>query len=64
MNLNLREFRNPRRRRLFIPLNGFSFASFVVPIKFRQPVPASTMLFSNSSRAGMHRTRLLDGTAN
>ena len=32
-------FRKPRLERLFIPLNSFSFASFMVPIKFAQPVP-------------------------
>jgi hypothetical protein len=35
-NFNIRK---PRLQRLFIPLNSFSFASFIVPIKFRQPVP-------------------------
>ncbi|HWD93910.1 MAG TPA: hypothetical protein VG938_16390 [Verrucomicrobiae bacterium] len=41
MNFNFNESRNPQRRRLFIPVNAFSFSSFLVPIKFRQPAVAS-----------------------
>jgi hypothetical protein len=49
MNFNFKEFRNPQRRRLFIPVNAFSFSSFLVPIKFRQPAVASAGLTSRLS---------------
>jgi len=40
MNFNFHKSEKPRRQRLFIPLSSFSFASFVVPMKFRQPAAA------------------------
>jgi hypothetical protein len=64
MNFNFHEFRKPRIQRLFIPLNAFSFAAFIVPIKFRQPIPVRVI--SAQRRAwpfGMNRPRL-DGPAN
>ena len=64
MNFNFHETRKPRLQRLFIPRNAFSFAAFLVPIKFRQP--ASTNLFS-AKRGGWavssNRARL-DGPRN
>jgi hypothetical protein len=64
MNFNFHEFRKPRRQRLFIPLSVFSFAGFVVPIKFRQPVFASLTASSGSRRVGFNRGRRLDGQGN
>jgi hypothetical protein len=46
MNFYFQESRSPRRKRLFVPLSGFSFASFIVPIKFRQPAFASRWIES------------------
>jgi hypothetical protein len=63
MNFNFHEFRKSRQRRLFIPMSAFSFASFIVPIKFRQPVFATAAAFSGSRRAGFNRARL-DGRGN
>ncbi len=42
MSFNFQKSRKPRP--LFIPLNTFSFASFVVPMKFRQPVVAKAIV--------------------
>jgi hypothetical protein len=50
MNFNFHEFSKPRLRRLFIPRSAFSFAAFLVPIKFRQPNPGAAGLFSPQSR--------------
>lgn len=62
MNFNFHNFRKPRR--LFLPVNTFSFAAFVVPIKFRtaafMPVPA----FATVRKEGFSRARRLDGGAN
>ena len=46
MNFNFRGVSKPKRQRLFVPLNAFSFASFIVPIKFRQPAYASASVFA------------------
>jgi hypothetical protein len=54
MKFNFRQFRNTDRKPLFIQLSSFSFASFLVPIKFRQPVPVN--VFSTSSGRRDFRT--------
>jgi hypothetical protein len=64
MNFNFHEFNNARRKRLFIPLSVFSFANFLVPIKFRQPVMAPATAFSAIHRQRLNRGRLLDGRGN
>ena len=71
MSFHFHEFRNPRRRRLFIPRSAFSFAAFLVPIKFRQPGSGAAAMISIASgeqsfkaASYMRRVRLLDGPAN
>jgi hypothetical protein len=64
MNFNFHEFSKPRIRRLFIPRNAFSFASFVVPIKFRQPVPASMFAVPRSTWTISSTRARLDGLGN
>lgn len=39
MKFNFRESRNTHGKRLFVPVNPFSFSAFAVKIKFRQPAP-------------------------
>jgi hypothetical protein len=56
MSFNFHEIRKPRRTQLFIPRSAFSFASFVVPIKFRQPGLASTTVFSIGREARIFPT--------
>jgi hypothetical protein len=68
MNFNFQEFRSPRRQRLFIPLSGFSFANFIVPIKFRQPAFAGARLLSSPPNTRMfrndYRARRMDSAPN
>jgi len=71
MSFHFHEFRNPRRQRLFIPRSAFSFAAFLVPIKFRQPGAGTAAMISMGSReqsfkSDSYRGRvpLLDGPAN
>ena len=64
MNFNFHESNSARRKRLFIPLNAFSFASFMVPIKFRQPTFARASAFTMGRSARFNRTRRLDDGAN
>lgn len=45
MKFNFRESRNSHGKRLFVPLNAFSFAAFAVKIKFRQPAPRWASVF-------------------
>jgi hypothetical protein len=64
MNFNFRKSNKPRIQRLFIPLNSFSFATFVVPIKFRAPVSA-TMISASRNTWTISSTRArLDGPPN
>jgi hypothetical protein len=49
MNMIKFNFRAPAetpKRKLFLQINSFSFASFQVPIRFRQPLtmPASSLI--------------------
>lgn len=55
MNFNFQESSDRRRKRLFIPLNAFGFASFVVPIKLRQP--AFALVESHSEFRGARFNR-------
>jgi hypothetical protein len=70
MSFHFHEARNPRRRRLFIPRSAFSFAAFLVPIKFRQPGSGAAAMISIAreqnfkSDSYMRRLRLLDGPLN
>ncbi len=48
MSFNFQKSR--KSKTLFIPLNTFSFASFVVPMKFRQPVAAKAVAISCETR--------------
>jgi hypothetical protein len=64
MNFNFHEFRKPRIQRLFIPRNAFSFAAFMVPIKFRQPVPARVFAFQRRVGPFSSHSGRLDGPAN
>jgi hypothetical protein len=71
MSFHFHEFRSPRRRRLFIPRSAFSFAAFLVPIKFRQPGSGAVAMISIASReqsfkaaSYMRRMRPLDGPSN
>jgi len=71
MSFHFHEFRNPRRQRLFMPRSAFSFAAFLVPIKFRQPGSGAAAMISMGSREQSFRSasyagraRLLDGLSN
>ena len=71
MSFHFHESRNPSRRRLFIPRSAFSFAAFLVPIKFRQPGSGAAAMISIGSReqsfksdSYMRRVQLLDGPLN
>ena len=64
MKFNFHEFRKPRIQRLFMPLSKFSFTAFVVPIKFRQPVPASFFTVPRRAWAFSTTRTRLDGSAN
>jgi hypothetical protein len=57
-------FRKPRLQRLFIPLNSFSFASFVVPIKFHQPIPVRVVANHGSAWSFSSNRARLDGPGN
>jgi len=57
-------FRKPGLQRLFIPLNSFSFASFVVPIKFQQPVPVRVVASRSESWSFSRSRAPLDGPRN
>jgi hypothetical protein len=64
MNFNFKNFPKRRIQRLFVPLNSFSFAAFVVPIKFRQPVAASLFAASRNGWTVSSSRARLDGPAN
>jgi hypothetical protein len=71
MSFHFHEHRNPPRRRLFIPRSAFSFAAFLVPIKFRQPGSGAAAMISIASReqnfksvSYIKQMRLLDGPVN
>ena len=71
MSFHFHEARNPRRQRLFIPRSAFSFAAFLVPIKFRQPASGAAAMISVVSReqnvksaSYMRRLQPLDGRSN
>jgi hypothetical protein len=64
MKFNFHNFRKPRLQRLFIPLNSFSFASFVVPIKFHQPVPIRVVASRHSAWSFSRSRARLDGPRN
>jgi hypothetical protein len=64
MKFNFNNFRKPRLQRLFIPLNSFSFASFVVPIKFQQPVPVRVVASQRSAWSFSSSRARLDGPRN
>jgi hypothetical protein len=71
MSFHFHEFRNPRRQRLFIPRSAFSFAAFLVPIKFRQAGSGAAAMISMRAREQRFRSAsyggragLLDGPAN
>ena len=71
MSFHFHESRNPRRRRLFVPRSAFSFAAFLVPIKFRQPGSGAAAMISMGSREQSFRSAsykgragLLDGLSN
>jgi len=57
-------FRKPGLRRLFIPLNSFSFASFVVPINFQQPLPVRVVANPRSDWSFSRSRAPLDGPRN
>jgi len=57
-------FRKPRLERLFIPLNSFSFASFMVPIKFHQPAPVRILANQRSDWSFSRSRASLDGPRN
>lgn len=57
-------FRKPRLERLFIPLNSFSFASFMVPIKFTQPIPVRVVSPQPSAWSFSRSRARLDGPRN
>lgn len=57
-------FRKSRLERLFIPLNSFSFASFMVPIKFRQPVPVRVVANQRQAWSFSRSGAPLDGPRN
>jgi len=60
-NFNLRK---PRLQRLFLPLYSFSFASFVVPIKFAQPVPVRVVAQQRNAWSFSRSRARLDGPRN
>jgi len=57
-------FRKSRLERLFIPLNSFSFASFMVPIKFSQPVPVRVVSRRPAAWSFSSSRARLDGPRN
>ncbi len=49
MKFRNREFHLGRARRLFIPLSEFTFAAFVVPMRFQRPA-TNDRAFANGVR--------------
>ena len=60
MNTIKFNFRAPAetpKRKLFLPINSFSFASFPVPIRFRQPLTMTASSLIMRSRVGLSAQR-------
>jgi hypothetical protein len=64
MKFNFHNLRKSRLERLFIPLNSFSFASFIVPIKFHQPIPVRVVTPQRSEWSFSGSRARLDGPRN
>jgi hypothetical protein len=64
MKFNFHNFRKSRLERLFIPLNSFGFASFMVPIKFHQPVPVRVVTTQRNEWSFSRNRTQLDGPRN
>lgn len=51
MKFNFRNLENREQRKLFVPINSFSFAAFPVRIRFPQPPSVAVSIFDSLTRS-------------